>query len=110
MNFWFLDRILGHSKNAINRLQFLNNINLIPKALLVSKQTENYVEPIVLDFLKNDLKYGYLIEEDETVSIRNVHRNAIETRMQEFRTRSFGKKNVEETHYKMPEKNKVENV
>lgn len=55
--------MLGRTKNTIERLRYLNEINLIPKQLLVSKNNEMLVESIVLDFLKNDEKYSYLTAE-----------------------------------------------
>lgn len=112
--------MLGRSKNTINRLQFLNTINLIPKQFLITINSEKYVEPIVFDFLTNDIKYGYLTIGEETITEQNMYPNKAQKRMEEF-LRKFNfcyTKNINNTNYKnlmdnmfeMPENRCLENV
>jgi len=116
----YIDRILGRSKNTINRLQFLNTKNLIPKQFLITKNSEKYVEPIVFDFLTNDIKYGYLTIEEEKITEHNMYPNKAQKRMEEF-LRKFNfcySKNIYNTNFEhlmnnmfeMPEKYCLENV
>jgi len=114
--------MLGRSRNTINRLQFLNKINLIPKRLLSTKNRENFVEPIVFDFLTNDIKYGYLTTEEETITEHNMYPNKSQMKMEEFlRKLNFchsinlsntNCENVKNNIYvfEMPEKYFLENV
>lgn len=76
--------MLGRSKNTIARLQYLNEINLIPKQLLMTKNTEMLVEPIVLDFLKNDEKYKHLTAEKDIIKENNMYPNESQMKMQIF--------------------------
>ncbi|XP_050433227.1 uncharacterized protein LOC126841046 [Adelges cooleyi] len=60
--------LLRKATRMVERLQHLNKINLIPTELLVAKKTEQQVEPIVLDFMTNDEKFGYLDLPDDSAS------------------------------------------
>lgn len=116
----YTDRMLGRSKNTINRLQFLNTSNLIPKQFLLTKNSEKYVEPIVFDILTNDIKYGYLTTGEETIKEKNMYPNKAQKRMEEFlrKMKFCYSKNIYNTNYKnlmdnmfeMPEKYCLENV
>ncbi|KAE9541212.1 hypothetical protein AGLY_004457 [Aphis glycines] len=111
-------RMLERSKNTINRLKFLNKNNLIPKQYLITKNNENYVEPIVFDFLTNDVKYGYLTSE-ETITEYNMYPNNAQIKMEAFWQKlnfcysinipSMYYENVMENIFKMPEKYCLEN-
>lgn len=80
-----IDRVLGHSKNSVNRLQFLNEIGLIPEPLLVSKNTEEQVRPIVLEFLADDRRYGHLTGSKDAISPDDMYpANDAWTRIREF--------------------------
>eukprot|EP00102_Acyrthosiphon_pisum_P024564 XP_016661774.1 PREDICTED: uncharacterized protein LOC103310055 [Acyrthosiphon pisum] len=112
-------RILGRSKNTINRLQFLNTNNLIPKQFLITKNSENYVEPIVFDFLTNDIKYDYLTIGEKTITEDNMYPNKAQKRMEEFLrnlnvcyTKNIYNTNFEhlmDNMFEMPEKYCLEN-
>lgn len=108
---------MGRSKNTINRLQFLNKNNLIPKQFLITKNSEEFVEPIVFDFLTNDIKYGYLTPEEEKITEHNMYPNNAQKRMEGFfRKLNFCyNKNIDNTNlmgniFEMPEKYCLENV
>lgn len=112
--------MLGRSKNSINRLQFLNSIKLIPNPLLITKKCEEYVEPIIFDFLTNDIKYGYLTT--ESITEHNMYPNKAQKRIEEFlqKLNFCYNINIANTNYEnvmdnifmfeMPEKYSLENV
>lgn len=63
----------------------MNDINLIPKRLLAWKKNEKQVENIVLEFLNDDIKYGYLTAGEEgTISENDMYPNEAQTRIDEF--------------------------
>jgi len=111
--------MLERSKNTINRLQFLNKNNLIPKRYLITKNNENYVEPIVFDFLTNEVKYSYLTSE-VTITEDNMYPNNARLKMEAFWKKlnfcysinipSIYYENVMDNIFKMPEKYCLENV
>jgi hypothetical protein len=111
--------LLERSRNTINRLQFLNTKNVIPKRYLITKNNENYVEPIVFDFLTNDVKYGYLTS-GEMITEHNMYLNNAKKRMGEFwqnlnfcysiNNPNTYYENVMDNIFKMPEKCYLENV
>lgn len=68
----------------ISRLQFMNKINLIPNQLLVSKKSEDQVNHLILEFLTNDAKYGYLTIKNGTIPSNDMYPCEAQTRMQEF--------------------------
>lgn len=58
---------------------------MIPKRLLIAKTpSENKVAPIILDFLTDDGKYGYLNAEERRMLTEDVYRDKTQTRMKEF--------------------------
>lgn len=123
MNFGLVDHMLGHSKNIINRLRFLNDINLIPKRLLTSKNSGKQVEPIVLEFLVDDAKYGHLTAGENTIPVDGMYPREAETKIREFTeamvtvgdfdasSTTFDDDNSKKQHiYEMPEKRLLEIV
>lgn len=79
------DRILRYSQSTIKRLRSLNEINLIPQRLLMAKNTsENHVAPMVLEFLTDHVKYGYLNSDELKMLTEEVFRDVSRTRMREF--------------------------
>lgn len=78
------------------------------------------MEPIVFDFLTNDIKFGYLTTGERTITEQNMYPNNTIKKMEEFlRTLNFCYiKNIGNTKYEnlmdnifeMPEKYCLENV
>ena len=74
---------------------------MIPKQFLITKNSEQYVEPIVFDFLTNDMKYGYLTIGEQTITEQNMYPNKAQKRMEEFlrNLNVFYTKNIYNTNF-----------
>lgn len=62
----------------------MNKITLIPNRLLVSKQSEDQVNDLILEFLTNDAKYGYLTNANGAIPSNDMYPREAQTRMREF--------------------------